>query len=84
VLFGPYVEELAIVFRPVIEKASLEVSRLNSQGCFDRFYCQFRISYDAEETRALFIDPDYMEKIIFNLIGNAFKCGFPAFAYATF
>jgi signal transduction histidine kinase len=25
VLFGPYVEELAVVFRPVIEKASLEV-----------------------------------------------------------
>lgn len=57
VFFGPYVEELATVFRPVIEKASLD----------------FSIVYDPEETRTLFIDQDYMEKIIFNLIGNAFK-----------
>lgn len=57
ILFGPYVADLASVFRPVIEKAGLG----------------FTVSYDEQETRALFIDQDYMEKIIFNLIGNAFK-----------
>ncbi|KAG8820403.1 hypothetical protein FRC17_010162, partial [Serendipita sp. 399] len=57
VLFGPYVAELASVFKPVIEKAHLD----------------YTITYDANETRSLFIDQDYMEKIIFNLIGNAFK-----------
>ncbi|CCA73349.1 related to sensory transduction histidine kinase [Serendipita indica DSM 11827] len=57
VQFGPYVADLAAVFRPVIEKAQLT----------------YTITYDTNETRALFIDLDYMEKIIFNLIGNAFK-----------
>ncbi|KAG8822513.1 hypothetical protein FRC17_009560 [Serendipita sp. 399] len=57
VQFGPYVAELASVFKPVIEKAHLD----------------YTITYDANETRSLFIDQDYMEKIIFNLIGNAFK-----------
>ncbi|PVF95897.1 hypothetical protein CPB86DRAFT_737923 [Serendipita vermifera] len=57
VQFGSFVAERARVFQPIIEKGSLK----------------FNIIYDEEETRQLFIDVDYMEKIIFNVIGNAFK-----------
>ncbi|KAI0035068.1 hypothetical protein K488DRAFT_44039 [Vararia minispora EC-137] len=57
VQLGPYTADLASLFRSVIEKSRIE----------------YIVDCEKTDRTVCYVDPDFWEKIVFNLIGNAFK-----------
>ncbi|KIJ24325.1 hypothetical protein M422DRAFT_274935 [Sphaerobolus stellatus SS14] len=57
VQLGAFTSDLAALFRSIIEKSHVE----------------FIIDCDTKSQILCYVDPDLWEKIVFNLIGNAFK-----------
>ncbi|KAF8324461.1 uncharacterized protein EI90DRAFT_3129926 [Cantharellus anzutake] len=57
VMLASFTSDLAALFRSTIEKSNIE----------------YRVECDPADNRIAYVDPELWEKVVFNLIGNAFK-----------